>query len=204
MSPILGVFAKVPRPGHVKTRLGEEIGMEKAAKFYAESLAWLLLRLSTENREFVLFFAPKSEYERLLTMYPLLESMDCQPQKGDDLGERMLNGIKYLYEEYESTPVLLGSDSPDLPFDRLDRAYEELNDSRTDLVLGPSRDGGYYLIGMNEPHEELFLGMEWSHSDVTEETLRRARQNDLTHTLLEPWRDYDRPEDVTAVLEESP
>ncbi len=198
MFPVVGVFVKVPRVGGVKTRLGQNIGMENAAEFYAGCLSWIFLRLDREDCTFVVFYSPEDKREELMEYYPLLKRVNCVPQKGRDLGERMLHGLRFLNQHFDQNPVLIGSDSPDLPLEYIRESGILLDDN--DLVVGPANDGGYYLVGMAEPRTEIFNNMKWSHSKVLDETLERANRLNLSFERLPKWRDYDRIEDFEPFL----
>lgn len=195
---MVGLFAKVPEPGQVKTRLGEDVGMEEAAQFYAGSLEWIILRLEGSDVPYRLFYAPPDGERALLDRYESLCSRNLSAQSGEDLGERMLNALEELHSDYERSMVLIGSDSPDLPLEVLNEVTGKLE--QADVVLGPAEDGGYYLIGMNAPKPVLFEGMEWSHPEVLEETLKRAREKGLDWAKVRGWRDYDRLEDLLCLL----
>lgn len=172
--------------------------MREAAEFYAGSLGWMILRLEESDFPYRLFHAPPDGDDELLDRYDSLEAETCRPQSGEDLGERMLRALEELHREFERPMVLVGSDSPDLPLEVVHDATEALDDA--DVVLGPAEDGGYYLIGMREPQPAVFEGMEWSHPDVLEETLRRAGEAELDAATLRAWRDYDRLEDLLGSL----
>ncbi len=198
MDVVVGLFAKAPEPGRVKTRLGRDIGMQKAARFYAECLAWIILRLDRSEFNFRLFYTPLDCEDQFMEQYDLLEEVPCHPQEGENLGDRMLNAMRLLEQTQSGPNLIIGSDSPDLPMDYLQRALEALESH--DLVFGPARDGGYYLVGMNEPQPVIFKDMEWSHSKVLEESLRRARRASLRTHTLPVWTDYDRAEDLKKKL----
>lgn len=98
------------------------------------------------------------------------------------------------------TPSLLvGTDTPTLPTAYLQRACDALQRGAADVVLGPSEDGGYYLIGLRRPVPELFTGMPWSSSTVAAETLARIRRLGLRLALLPGWFDVDRGEDLARL-----
>lgn len=118
------------------------------------------------------------------------------PQQGADLGERLLGTFRLLLEERgHSSVVIFGADSPTLPPDRFGSAYALLR-SPHDLVLGPSEDGGYYLIGARRVTVELFAGIPWGTERAREATLRAASRAGRRIALLPPWYDVDRPEDL--------
>lgn len=188
-SPVVGVFLKVPEKGRVKTRLGRDIGMQNAAAFFAVALGWLLGRLRRRGVRHILFYDPVGEEERLREMYGDFEDETLVPQTGSDLGERMRNALIHMGNRFREAPMLIGSDSPDIPLERIQRTASALR--RNDLVLGPALDGGYYLIGTRRAARPLFENISWSEPTVLRTTLERARLGGLTTHLLEPWDDVD-------------
>lgn len=192
--PVVGVLFKVPEEARVKTRLGERIGMRNAAELYALGLGWLFARMRRGQVRHVLFYDPPEKIDRLRELYGSFGEPDLVSQEGKDLGKRMQNALKYLRERFTDPPVLIGSDSPDLPLGRLKRAASALDEN--DLVLGPARDGGYYLIGTRRPIDPLFENISWSEPTVLETTLERARTHGLSVGLLDYWTDVDTLEDL--------
>ena len=121
-------------------------------------------------------------------------------QEGDDLGQRMSNCIAGLLARGHDRVAILGSDTPSLPVQHLVRAFELLRDQ--DLVLGPTTDGGYYLIGARCVVLEIFRGIPWGTPRVLDETLRLLRIFGMPRILLPAWSDVDVAEDL-GVLRES-
>lgn len=199
MNPVIGLFAKEPVPGSVKTRLGETVGMKQAADFYAGSLAWMIKRLFESRFQFDFFFTRESDQDKLIDRYPLLKNVNCVRQDGNNLGEKMLNALCSITERYDRPAILLGSDSPDLPFSYLNEAAQRLSDH--EVIIGPAEDGGYYLIGMHDPRDELFENMQWSHQSVLDETVKRIEECFLEYYLLPRWQDYDRLGDLIKRIE---
>ncbi|MFB6355339.1 MAG: TIGR04282 family arsenosugar biosynthesis glycosyltransferase [bacterium] len=192
----VGVFAKYPEVGQVKTRLGQDIGMRNAAEFYAMSLGWLLERLHESPVGSTLFVSPPERISDIRTQYNLQDRIPVYPQEGSDLGEKMYNAMEWMWDEYRFPPVIIGSDAPCLPVDRIQSAVKTLQGETAELVLGPAEDGGYYLVGMNPPREEIFQGVDWSTSRVLEQTMQRARANNMSVHLLDEWNDIDRLDDL--------
>jgi rSAM/selenodomain-associated transferase 1 len=115
-------------------------------------------------------------------------------QEGDDLGDKMYNAItKAAGVGYEEI-CLIGSDNMEISPSVILEGFESLGNS--DIVIGPSRDGGYYLIGMKKPHANIFHISGWSTSTVLEETLSKAKMLNLTCHLLEELNDIDELEDI--------
>jgi rSAM/selenodomain-associated transferase 1 len=114
-------------------------------------------------------------------------------QEGQDLGERMADAFARSFEAGMDKVVLIGTDCPTLLSQHLNEAFEALN--KSDLVLGPATDGGYYLIGMTRRSDYLFEGITWSTSQVLSATVNVASQHGLTTTLLQELDDIDTQED---------
>ncbi|MGE3273939.1 MAG: TIGR04282 family arsenosugar biosynthesis glycosyltransferase [Vicinamibacterales bacterium] len=121
------------------------------------------------------------------------------PQRGADLGARMRQAFADALAAGTRHAVLIGSDLPDLPIAAVQGAFEALARG-TDVVLGPTVDGGYYLIGLTAAHATLFDDIPWSTADVLTRTIERARAAGLTTALVTPWYDVDRPEDARTLL----
>lgn len=192
MKPAVAVFAKAPIPGHAKTRLGKELGMARAARVYER---WLLAQLDHLQRSLgdwhqIIFAAEKRDASWFQGHAPDWELMR---QHGDDLGARLRNAFALLFERSIERAVIVGADAPDLGAAHLLEASGALADH--DLVLGPTHDGGYYLIGQRAPGVDVFAGVSWSTSTVLDQTLAAASEVDLRVHLLTPLRDIDTIED---------
>ena len=192
---VLGLFAKQPLPGAVKTRLAATLGPEKAARLYAAFLEDLIERMQQRGDHRLLGYAPAGEeaagYFRRLTAgrYELWE------QPPGELGERITAFFAEAFARGAKRAVLMGSDSPTLPGEFIEHAFEALRE--TDCVLGPAADGGYYLIGLRASRPALFEGVEWSSSAVLRQTLQRLQEQRLTLHLLPVWYDIDTAEDLS-------
>ena len=188
MSAIV-MFSKAAEPGKVKTRLTSHMSDLEAAFFHEAFVLDTLDSLSTlKNSDRYLACHPDKEHN---FFKELEESFDIKPfnQKGEDLGERMENAFCYLREMGHKEIVIIGSDSPTLPVEILDEAFERLK--KCELVIGPSLDGGYYLIGISGNVPDLFSRIEWGTDKVFEETLQKARANNLHFSVLPFWYDID-------------
>jgi rSAM/selenodomain-associated transferase 1 len=117
-------------------------------------------------------------------------------QKGTDLGQRMNQIFVDLWHHGHRNVVVIGSDVPALPFDIFQQAFAQLDSAERRVVLGPSRDGGYYLIGMNQPEPGIFENMTWSHDQVLAQTTAKLTRLGVKFSLLPAWRDLDTPADV--------
>jgi len=131
------------------------------------------------------------------------QSIDVMAQRGEDLGQRMTRAIEDTFRLGYESVVVVGSDLPDLPPRLLDAAIARLRSRDTDIVLGPSADGGYYLIGMNRLWPAVFEPIEWSTGRVLAQTLEAAAAQGLSVALLDPWADVDDPGDLDRFLTRS-
>jgi rSAM/selenodomain-associated transferase 1 len=192
----LGLFAKLPVPGEVKTRLSPPLTPEEASRLYAAFLEDMdRLPATVGNCEPTLFLQRSPDIaagERLLPGW----RHAWQPQ--GDLGARLESALYELHSA-GSRAVIVGSDHPDLPARLIRNAFDALADN--DLVLGPTPDGGYYLIGTARPCPGLLDDIEWSTARTAEQTERRARELWLQVARLDSWPDVDTWEDVLALAD---
>ena len=194
----VAIMAKAPRAGEVKTRLCPPLSPEEAAGLYDCFLRDKVAQVRTlGGTTGIVAFTPddsRSLFEELAPGFQLIA------QRGRDLGSRLLNTLDALLREGHVAAVAIDSDTPNLPTDFLRQAAELLATPATDVVLGPSDDGGYYLIGMRHAWPALFEGMPWSTAEVLPETLRRAEAKGLRVACLPPWFDVDIPEDLERLI----
>jgi rSAM/selenodomain-associated transferase 1 len=115
-------------------------------------------------------------------------------QHGEGLGARMKNAFKDGFDASFTHQVIIGSDCPQLAALHLQQAFDAL--SVTDTVIGPARDGGYYLLGMSRSNDDIFDLAEWSHNKVFEQTLGKIRHHKLSYTQLEELNDVDTVKDL--------
>ncbi len=163
------LFAKAPRLGQVKTRLAAEIGAEAALDFYRDCLARAFAELGGCRDDWRLVIAITPDSAVADPFWP--PGVELCPQGPGDLGTRM---ARFLAEAHPEAPVaIVGSDIPDLTAAHVRRAVRMLADH--DLVIGPSPDGGFWLIGARRsPPPALFEGVRWSTPEALSDTLRTA------------------------------
>jgi rSAM/selenodomain-associated transferase 1 len=186
-------MAKAPRPGKVKTRLSPPLTPEQAS-----ALNICFIRDTTENIQQV---TERSPGAGLVVYTPIGDEAafdDLLPrqfallgQRGDGFGERLLHACEDLFSCGFASVCLIDSDSPTMPQSALLQAVEVLQRPGDRMVLGPSDDGGYYLIGLKQLHPEVFERIEWSTERVLEQTLERATEIGLPSELLPAWYDVD-------------
>lgn len=186
---ILGLFAKWPTPGTVKTRLARDSSPEFACQVASAFLADSILQFEITGVRRILAVAPASEQEQFKALVG--ERWEVTPQIDGDLGTRLSHFFAEAFREGAERVVVIGTDSPTLPPEYLERAFQELTEH--DVVIGPATDGGYYLIGLNQPSPNLFDGICWSTSNVLQQTVDRLGSMSLH--LLPPWFDVDTIDD---------
>jgi rSAM/selenodomain-associated transferase 1 len=200
----LVLMAKAPLPGQVKTRLIGALTAEDAADLYAAFLSdsFALMEEVAAEREaarLVLCYTPVGEEEAFEKVER--EGSLMLLQRGANLGERLQNCFADLFELGYTSVVILGGDSPTLPGENVWDAFERLtNDGQ--VVIGPTEDAGYYLIGLRALHQSLFQDIPWSTQEVLAATRQRARDAELELTELPVWYDVDTPEELARLRQE--
>ncbi len=187
------IFAKNPIKGRVKTRLAKTTGPEKALQIYKELLA--ICKGYTQSLPF-----RKVLYHDLYSYnygYWPKEQFIQRIQKGANLGDRMAIAFKEQFE-YAKQVLIIGADCPYLGSTILQEAADKLKTN--DLVIGPSLDGGYYLMGMRHFEPSLFQNINWSTETVLTATIEKAKQLSLRIHLLPTLSDIDHYEDWEAFL----
>ena len=202
----LGIFAKYWQPGQVKTRLAAGIGEVPASEIYREFVVTLLKRLAEPDGPHpgplpegegvsrlrrVLCFSPTS---RQAAFESIADGWNLQPQGEGDLGQRMQRYFDSAFEAGCRRVVLLGSDSPNIPIELIQQAFAEL--TAAEIVLGPTPDGGYYLIGARERTPDVFAGIPWSSMNVWDETIAKVQALGLRCATLPEWYDVDEMADL--------
>jgi hypothetical protein len=192
------VFVKNPVPSQVKTRLTPYLSPEQAASLYQAFLIdWcnVLSDLATVRR--VIAYTPPESLSALQRL--IGEDATYIPQAGKDLGERLINATQWACNQNYAKFLFVGSDSPTLPVQYVEGALDLL-ESR-DVVIGPSLDGGYYLIGFSACGASLaiptiFQGITWSTDVVFRQTLEKIQSIKARLGLLPPWYDVDTPAEL--------
>ena len=194
----LAVMARKPVAGRVKTRLTPQLTPCDAALLYQSFLRDTLGKIgSLPGVTPVVAYTPDTAEEYFRRLAP--KNSLLLSQHSGDLGERLDHVSSELFGRGFSRVAVVGSDSPDLPGDYLEMAFDRLGNH--DLVLGPCDDGGYYLIGLSYgPEHSLFMGIPWSSSRVFETTLRKAESMGMSVAILPRWHDIDTLEDLQTLL----
>jgi rSAM/selenodomain-associated transferase 1 len=200
LATLLIIFAKKPAPGQVKTRLCPPLSPEDAARLYQGFLDDTLAEMERlPELTLALAYAPAGARSFFQDLVP--PGVSLFPQEGEDLGERMARAFAWGFDAGCDLVLLRGSDTPDLPGAVVLEAATVLGQGLAQVALGPSLDGGYYLMGLKALHPELFRELAWSGATVLADTLERARRLSLPVHLLPGWRDIDNFRDLAAFLE---
>jgi hypothetical protein len=189
----LVIMLKAPRPGSVKTRLARALGDEPACAAYRELVECLLANLASIV-PVELRYAPDDAPAEIAPW--LAPGWSSAPQGPGDLGQRLRSAVQQAFTPGPARLVIVGSDCPWVTGQDIHDAWRALKDH--DLVLGPARDGGYWLIGLNRPELALFDGVTWSSSEVFQQTLACARRLDLKVHILRSLSDVDEEADWFA------
>ena len=193
------IFVKNPIEGNVKTRIAKTVGHARATEIYRELL---------EYTRSVAEHLPVEDYTKTVYYGDFINEDDLwndwakalQPE--GDLGDRMKQAFREQFDKGAKSVVIIGSDCLELQPQHLEEAFQALQTS--DVVVGPSTDGGYYLLGMNRLHEVLFNEMPWSQPTLMEKTTAALHTQKLSCRLLPPltdideWADYVAAKDATS------
>jgi rSAM/selenodomain-associated transferase 1 len=193
------IMAKAPVAGRSKTRLSPPLAPSEAAGL---SLAMLqdTVALVSRVRDACLALAI-SPPEAIGAWRPDLPAGALLvPTGGADLGACLSEATGFLFAAGHNAVIALNSDGPTLPAGRIEQAGALLE--RADVVLGPSEDGGYYLVGLRRPCPGLFAGIVWSSARVLEQTVERAASLGMSVAMLAPWYDVDTPADLARLVRE--
>ena len=192
------VFLRAPDRGKVKKRLARALGDDAALALYRCFVADLLAVVAESGRPAWLCYTPPGGRERIKDW--LGDTLPMLPQQGGDLGRRMAHAFRTAFFRGVGRALLVGTDIPDLPRTHIAQAFAGL-DSRSS-VIGPTLDGGYYLIGFRSDGfaESVFDGIPWGTDRVMAETLAAFERENRTPLLLESWPDIDRRRDLAAFM----
>jgi uncharacterized protein len=193
------IMVRYPVAGKAKTRLAADMGPEKAAEFYRICARQILREVGglPKKVDKYIYFTDSGDRQNVEEWAG--PGFNFKAQAGEDLGERLVNAFREVFSAGAGKAVIIASDVPDISAGIISEAIEDLD--CCDIVLGPSHDGGYYLLGMSTPHEELFQGIPWSSAEVTDRTLAKAGKMGLTACLLPTLIDIDNFEDFKMWLD---
>lgn len=196
-NPVVIIIAKEPQVGSTKTRLSPPLELEQAAALFEALLEDTIdLVASLEGIDLAIAVTPPEStryFERKTPEGTVLIPVTCA-----DIGDCLKQVFEQLFKRGYPKVLAFNSDGPSLPGEYIHRAVKLLDTQ--DVVFGPSDDGGYYLVGLNEPQAGLFSDIHWSTSGVMEQSLDRAEAESLQVALLPEWYDVDTADDLERLL----
>lgn len=190
------MFAKPPRPGHVKTRLRGLLTAQEAAEVHLACVKDTAAMVASVGgyRKWLLVAGRINAAQRLAQQAKLSSRWRLGVQTGRDLGARLEHAFRAHFEAGGKKVVVVGTDTPWMGPQRIVRAFQLLD--AADVVIGPTEDGGYYLIGARRLVPEVFHGIRWGTESVFAQTLAALRRAKASYRLLRRDFDLDRPEDL--------
>jgi rSAM/selenodomain-associated transferase 1 len=203
MNRTLVIMAKAPRPGSVKTRLAKSLPVQAVTEFYRCLLHDTISMVQTLPHVEVAIMCPASDVEDMTQAVG--KTVRVVPQTGSGLAAALDSVFTQFAATGRPGVIALNSDSPHLPASVLQSAFDVLEDC--DLVVGPTHDGGYYLVGARATHPGLFAGDRMGTTSAFDALLQRAHALELSVELTEPFYDIDEAADLeqlAAELEQTP
>lgn len=192
-NPAIIVFLKPPIIGKVKTRLAVRIGDHQALQIYQQLLRHTFHILNHREAEVFLFLTEKDKKGSLPFRLP---NSHVLYQSGEDLGMRMQNAFEKVFQRGFGPVIIIGTDNIEIRPKHLQQAINALQSN--DVTIGPSNDGGYYLLGMNSFHPQLFDDIAWSSAVVLKQSIEKIINSGLSYQLLPELVDIDEYEDLEA------
>lgn len=186
------LFTRAPIPGKTKTRLQKLLTPEECAGLHTRFLMDLKICCEQTGVDYFVFLTPEGEDEKIAEIFGY--NVKCLPQRGDSLGMRMHNAISEALSMGYGACVLMGADIPEMRPRDIMAAFAILKDR--DVVLGPTLDGGYCLVGMKEPCAAVFQNQTYGCGSVLENTTAAIESAGLTCGFIQAHGDIDEPEDI--------
>lgn len=190
------IFLKYPAPGQVKTRLGKVIGYEKAADIYSILIKHLLSQfINSKNYKITIQYSPE---QRAREISEWLKIKNIEPQKGKNLGEKLSHAFDTSFTKGYLNTVVIGTDCIELTNDNIENAFRILS-GRFESVVGPTNDGGYYLIGFSKKNYPLlFKDIDWSSEKVFKQTIKKINNTKMKNKILNYYNDIDEISDINS------
>ena len=192
---VLVIMAKAPRPGAVKTRLAPSLSLEAVIAFYCCLLDDTLTLAQSLGDVELAIMCPDSDVNELAQLAG--DRASVVAQKGEGLAAGLTSVFAHFTGDYQRRIIAFNSDSPHLPRSVLEGAFEALRVH--DIVVGPTQDGGYYLVGAKTSHPTLFAGDGMGTSSALERLLSRVRALELSVSVVDPFYDIDISDDLVRL-----
>jgi len=187
------LFMKVPKPGFVKTRLAKDIGNEQACYIYKQLVEKTVQTIMQTGIDFEIHYIPKNDLKLLESCLGI--DLTYFPQNEGDLGEKMNYSMEKVFQKGYQKVILIGSDIPGLTKNILINAFASICKNP---VLGPTHDGGYYLIGSHKDHHHssFFNEIQWSTSSVLDQTVSQMAKKGYSPYFMSVLNDIDTINDL--------
>ena len=193
------VFTKDPEKGKAKTKLEAFLTLPQCHALYEAFLMDTMnIAMNVKCDKRILAYSSSGDPKFIKEHF---NQFDLVKQDGKDLGERKFNAFKHAFEEGASKVVLIGSDAPTLPEKLVEQAFNKLEDNN--IVIGPTKDGGYYLLGLTSLIPGIFDNIDWSSSKVFEKTLENIKKTGKPFFVLKQWYDVDNHDDLAHLSQDS-
>lgn len=191
-------FLRLPEEGRVKTRLATAIGQDRATELYGRFVEDMIATLDKIDIDVRCCYQPPGAGVTLSNW--LGHHRSYARQEGDDLGQRMGNAFRAVFKGGVRQAIVIGSDVPDLAAERVEQAFQDMQ--ANDVVIGPSSDGGYYLLGFDAACfvPDVFEGISWGTSRVFDQTMSVLERHGLRVGVQPVWHDVDTPSDLDALI----
>jgi rSAM/selenodomain-associated transferase 1 len=198
--PVVVVMVKAPLPGFVKTRLAPPLTEEDAASLAACLAQDTVATAQRAVADVVIAYTPSAGRAILEPLLP--PGLHWIEQQGTDLGERLEQIVQRASRGGFGPLIITGADSPTMPASFIETACEALAGGEADVALGPTADGGYYLVGVGVDCRGLFRGVAWSTPLAYRQTADNVSRLGLRILKLPQWYDVDTPEDLMRLRDE--
>lgn len=184
------IFVKNPEPGKVKTRIAKTLGDDKAVEIYQKLLNHTKTVVEDLAVDKYVFYGGQINWNDLWDIDDYIKRV----QVGEELGEKMAHAFNTVFEDGYEKAMIIGSDCYELNEGAISDAINKLE--QNDIAIGPTYDGGYYLLGMKMLHPFLFTDKQWSTTSVFDDTVSDIEKHELSYQLLEKLNDVDEEKDV--------
>lgn len=192
MKKAIIIFTRVPIPGQTKTRMMPVLSPKECARLHQCFLKDIYRECVQTGADLFVCFTPENQEKMLIPIFG--QQVKYVPQQGEGLGERMYVAIERVLQGGYDACILIGTDIPELRHQYLERAFAVLE--KKDVVFGPTKDGGYYLVGMKTPRREVFEKQTYGHASVLENVVERLKEAGISYGYGKSLADMDVPADL--------
>lgn len=198
MKQALIIFTRVPIPGKTKTRLMPFLSGVECAGLHQSFITDIFKKMKQVHADLFVFYTPEDEENLLKTI--VTEDILLYPQKGENLGVRMKRAIGDVLQKGYEKVLLIGTDIPQMSPEAIEEAFASLDEK--DIVINPTLDGGYYLIGMKKEYDSIWNVERYGTNTVIHDTLNHMKKEKLTVAKGQVYFDVDDKEDLLHLYKE--